>query len=219
MGTDVQDVRQSMVDTGSSAPTSHASRWAALAEPYARDGAVCIRQALDLNFVRAFRKPPIGYSSRPSRFGEAYGGEAGAASFRGDKFMWLRDPDFRALALAPTSRDRRCGHGLLARQSLLRPSAGEAAWQRRADQMAQRPELLAGRGTTDLLGLDRARSRWTASNGRVGFVRGSHLWPQRFQPMDFTRMRPVLDPDYQPVPDIDGNPGDYEILAWDLEPG
>ena len=37
--------------------------------------------------------------------------------------------------------------------------------------------------------------------------------------MDFTRMSAVLDPDYQPVPDIDGNPGDYEILAWDLEPG
>ena len=64
-----------------------------------------------------------------------------------------------------------------------------------------------------------ALDRVDRSNGRVGFVRGSHHWPQRFQPMDFTSMSPVPDPDYQPVPDIDGNRDAYEILAWDLEPG
>jgi len=55
------------------------------------------------------------------------------------------------------------------------------------------------------------------------FVRGSHRWGRRFQPRYF-KERPdadlaIEDNPYEPVPDVDGQRGDYELLAWELEPG
>ncbi len=53
-------------------------------------------------------------------------------------------------------------------------------------------------------------------------VAGSHRWGREFLPVNFD---PAADPapteisarSYEPVPDIDG--GDFEILAWEVEPG
>jgi ectoine hydroxylase-related dioxygenase (phytanoyl-CoA dioxygenase family) len=215
----VQNVRQSIAKTGSGDPTLNASRWAALAEHFSRDGAVCIRRALDHDLVARLQEATERVLSSPSRFGEAYGGEAGASSFRGDKFMWMRDPDFHALALASdvphiaaavmnSSRVNLFYDHLLVKQP---GSDVPTKWHNDQNYWP-----IEGRQICSVwIALDHVDQ----SNGRVGFVRGSHLWSQSFQPMDFTRMSPIIDPDYLPVPDIDGNPSDYEILAWDLEPG
>jgi len=53
-------------------------------------------------------------------------------------------------------------------------------------------------------------------------VAGSHRWGKQFMPVDFD---PKLDAEsrqnalksYDPIPDIDA--GDYDILAWEVEPG
>ncbi len=53
------------------------------------------------------------------------------------------------------------------------------------------------------------------------FVRGSHRWGRLFHPVSF------LDGAFfesdghvlESVPDVDGNPDKYEVMAWDLEPG
>lgn len=52
-------------------------------------------------------------------------------------------------------------------------------------------------------------------------VKGSHRWGKWFQPVFFASER-VLDGAsemFEPMPDIDGNPDDYEILTWAMEPG
>jgi len=219
IGSHVQNMRQSIDDTPSSASTSDVSRWAALAEPYSRDGAVCIRQAIDQTLVTRLQDATERVLASPSRFGEAYGGEAGVSSFRGDKFMWMRDPDFRTLALNSNVPDIAAAVMSSSRVNLfydhllVKQPGSDVPTKWHNDQNYWPVE---GRQICSIwIALDPVDQ----SNGRVGFVRGSHLWPQRFQPMDFTRMSPILDSDYQPVPDIDGHPGDYEILAWDLEPG
>lgn len=53
------------------------------------------------------------------------------------------------------------------------------------------------------------------------FVAGSHRWGRLFYPRQF---RDGADydyagPGYEPVPDIDADPGAYRILSWALEPG
>ena len=53
------------------------------------------------------------------------------------------------------------------------------------------------------------------------FVRGSHRWGQLFMAMHFSQARPFEGQDerYDPVPDIDGDPGAYDTVAYDLAPG
>lgn len=55
----------------------------------------------------------------------------------------------------------------------------------------------------------------------LSFVRGSHLWPQIFKPMDFREHTP-FDGDmaaYADIPDIDALADDYEFLSWDVDAG
>ena len=52
------------------------------------------------------------------------------------------------------------------------------------------------------------------------FVAGSHAWNTLFVPRYFKdgSAYPAAE-GYTPVPDIDGNPDDYEVLAWEMAPG
>ena len=55
----------------------------------------------------------------------------------------------------------------------------------------------------------------------VRFVKGSHRWDRLFCPRVFLDGADFNTDDagLEPVPDIDAHPHDYDILAWDLEPG
>jgi ectoine hydroxylase-related dioxygenase (phytanoyl-CoA dioxygenase family) len=61
----------------------------------------------------------------------------------------------------------------------------------------------------------------TPAEVAVRFVAGSHRWGKLFQPRVFLDGAAfnTEDAGLEPVPDIDGRPQDYEILAWALEPG
>jgi hypothetical protein len=62
-------------------------------------------------------------------------------------------------------------------------------------------------------------------NGAMGYVRGSHLWGETFKPSDFLTTDGVLalpgmDTDaLPPLPPIDANPDDYDIVRFEAEPG
>ena len=55
----------------------------------------------------------------------------------------------------------------------------------------------------------------------VRFVRGSHRWGRLFYPRVFLDGADfnTTDAGLEAVPDVDAHPQDYDILAWDLEPG
>jgi ectoine hydroxylase-related dioxygenase (phytanoyl-CoA dioxygenase family) len=57
----------------------------------------------------------------------------------------------------------------------------------------------------------------------VRFVKGSHRWNQLFYPRVFEDGSAFNDDQQgaamKPVPDIDSNPEQYDIVAWPLEPG
>ena len=63
----------------------------------------------------------------------------------------------------------------------------------------------------------------TAENGRVEFIRGSHLWDRWFQPEVFGKTKAVStyerNPDYEDIPDIESERENYDIISWDLAPG
>ena len=59
----------------------------------------------------------------------------------------------------------------------------------------------------------------TEENGRVEYVRGSHRWPELYQPEDFSGEGGSRNPALAKVPDIQGKRADYDIVSFDLEPG
>ena len=64
----------------------------------------------------------------------------------------------------------------------------------------------------------------TRENG-IAFVRGSHLWDKLFMRVRFADGHPSLGPQevngqtYHAPPDVNADPGAYELLQWDLDLG
>ena len=66
----------------------------------------------------------------------------------------------------------------------------------------------------------------TVDESSLEFVRGSHKWDRWFQPEAFGK-RPGDDeyamyarnPNYESMPDIEADRSNYDIIAWDMEPG
>jgi ectoine hydroxylase-related dioxygenase (phytanoyl-CoA dioxygenase family) len=56
-------------------------------------------------------------------------------------------------------------------------------------------------------------------NSGLLYVRGSHKWPQRFKAVSPDYVASLLDDTMEDVPDINANPGQYDLLDWDMEPG
>ena len=58
----------------------------------------------------------------------------------------------------------------------------------------------------------------TADGSALEFVAGSHLWGKMFEAVGVGGQVPSKD-DVEPLPDIDANRDQYNILSWELEPG
>lgn len=58
----------------------------------------------------------------------------------------------------------------------------------------------------------------TAETGAVEYVRGSHLWGQRFKAESFTGQSHYKE-ELPPVPDIDAMRDEFEFVQYELEPG
>lgn len=59
-------------------------------------------------------------------------------------------------------------------------------------------------------------------NGALEFIRASHNWNRFFQPEALGRTNATkyeLNPDYEPMPDIEAARDTYEIVSFDLAPG
>ena len=56
-------------------------------------------------------------------------------------------------------------------------------------------------------------------SGALSFVRGSHLWERDFRPNLFVSDHPIGDESEEPVPDIDADAADHEILTYEMDPG
>lgn len=58
----------------------------------------------------------------------------------------------------------------------------------------------------------------TADGSALEFVAGSHVWGKMFEAVGVGGQVPSKD-DVEPLPDIDANRDQYQILSWELEPG
>lgn len=78
--------------------------------------------------------------------------------------------------------------------------------------------LSAGQTCSSWLALDRV----TAASGAMSFVAGSHLWNKMYQPRKLGLDSSPVDNAERfdgPVPDIDAEPAQFNVVSFDLEPG
>ncbi len=190
-------------------------------EAYRRDGAVPLRGVID-EATRARLEAAIEDDIRePGPFFHGYESEEGR--FHGNLRLWESHESFRALCLESELPD-------IARQffdsrkiNLLYDQlfVKEAAMGQRTRWHNDQPYWPI-RGD-QILSVWIALDETTADNGRLEFIRGSHRWNRWFQPEVFGKTGSIAqyerNPDFEDIPDIEAHREEYDIIAWDLQPG
>jgi len=189
------------------------------AEAYRNDGAVCLRGLVDPGWLPRLAQAIERDMADPGPLFHNY--EVKNGRFHGNSVCWLRHPEFADYVFdsgLPAAAAALLGArkvNLLYDQLFIKEPGTDAKTPWHHDHCVW---PLRGRQVISFwLALDRV----DASNGRVEFVRGSHLWDGLFQPHSFSKsaISYPLDPRFRPMPDIDAARAEHTILTWDLEPG
>lgn len=59
----------------------------------------------------------------------------------------------------------------------------------------------------------------TRESSGLLYVKGSHKWPQRFKAYSPDYVAALIDDTMDEIPDITGNPEQYDLIDWEMEPG
>lgn len=196
-------------------------------ERFWRDGALCVR-GLFADWVEPMRAAieealdePGPLAQNPARRNYSATDHERSRSFYIEQGLWSRHAAFRAFAFdSPAAAiAERLLHGapinLFFDQLFVKEP--ESPEQRTPWHQDQAYWPIRGR---DVVSVWVTFDRVTRQTGALRYVRGSHLWPERFGPIDFgPEARTLADIEGAPMPNIDAEPERYEILSWDLEPG
>jgi len=191
------------------------------AQDYQRDGAVCLREQFDSNWVARMVAAVDRTMANPGkRVREATKPES-PGRFHSNTYMWRWDPDFRALALES-------------------PMIDIAVRLLRADRIAFFYDQLFVKepGTRDITHWHQDLPYWpmlgedivsiwlaltpvTLQSSGVQYIAGSHRWGKLYR-----AVTPDEDPRFtntalEPCPDFfdPKNRGAHRFLSWDLQPG
>jgi len=196
-------------------------------ERFWRDGALCLRGAFR-EWVEPMRAAieealasPGPLAQNPARADYRPAGDERMQSFHIELGMWSRHPVFRDFALHSPAAD-------LAARLL---SAGrvnlffDQLFVKEPGSPEQRTPWHQDQSYWPIRG-SQVLSIWvpfdpvTQDTGALRYVAGSHLWGERFCPRDFgAGQRALRDVGGEEPPDVDGMPGRFQILSWDLAPG
>ncbi|MSP82039.1 MAG: phytanoyl-CoA dioxygenase family protein [Alphaproteobacteria bacterium] len=197
---------------------------------YREDGAVHLAGAIDPDWVERIGRAVDRVLGEPSRLRihhEFHDTDSGSGRFFEAEFLWLDDPDFRALVLdSPHAEIAAVAMGSTTAtffyDQLFVKEPGTTAPTRWHQDLSYWP-VRGERIVTVWMPLDAVNR----DNGAVAYVRGSHRWADVFAPANFTedtadameRRKDAARAMDAPVPDIDADPSRYDIVSWDAEPG
>jgi len=190
-------------------------------EAFEADGAVLLKGVIGPEWRERVAAAIERDIANPGPFCHSYEAE-GEGRFHGNLRVWQNDPDFRAYCFGSGLAELAAQFFGASKINLLYDQlfVKEPGTVNRTRWHNDQPYWpVRGRQVMSFwLALDPT----TAENGRLEFVRGSHLWDRWFQPEPFgkTVTRSYDDnPDYETMPDIEAARGNYDIVAWDMEPG
>ena len=189
-------------------------------ETYRRDGVVHLRGVFSEHWREVARLGLERNLREPGRRAHNYAGGAGKPRFFQDACNWFRIPEFAdycfnspAAAIAGTLMGARRVNLFFDNIMLKDPGANAPTpwhqdtpyWPVEGDQVC-----------SVWMPLDPI-----TQENRLEFVRGSHRWGKNFTPMDFFKGKPegIARPDFEAIPDFDARRGEFEFVAYDMEPG
>lgn len=187
------------------------------AETFQADGIVCIRNLLEPRWIELLREAIDHAIANPGP-----GKKPGGQGYFVENCLWRHHEGFAAFAKqGPIARVA----ALLMRAHQVRmyndtmfvkePAAPEPTpWHHDLPYFN-----MAGRQNCSVwIPLDPV----TQASGAMSFVRGSHRWGKMFQPVSFGQKggeRLSEDGFDGAIPDIEGNPAQYDIASFDMQPG
>ena len=193
---------------------------------YQEDGAVLLKNVISRDWLDRVAAAIERDIVEPGPFCHSYEPEDGGGRFHGNLRTWENDPEFHAycfetdLPLIAARFFDASKVNLLYDQIFVKEPGTSNRTRWHNDQ-----PYWPVRGW-DVMSFWLALDPTTEENGRLEFVRGSHNWDRWFQPERFGEIKDGADntsyddnPDYEKMPDIEAARDDYDIIAWDMEPG
>ncbi|MGH6986703.1 MAG: phytanoyl-CoA dioxygenase family protein [Caulobacteraceae bacterium] len=189
------------------------------AEALQRDGAAVLRGVVPEDWIGRMREAIEAELAAPSSTSAEYGRIAGR--FYGDFFLWLRNEDFRAFALASplpkvAARLMKSERVNLFYDQLFVKEPGSVAstpWHQDLPYWPVKGEQVVSIWVPfDPVGPE---------NGAVSYVKGSHAWGVAFAPQAFDEKNAAAfaGSGLQPMPAIEAHPDRYPLLSFTLDPG
>jgi ectoine hydroxylase-related dioxygenase (phytanoyl-CoA dioxygenase family) len=185
---------------------------------YDADGIVALRRIFPSTWIETLRGAVDAAMADPGPFAEEYTPEGKPGRFFGDLDLWKRWPPFRRFAFGSPAAciaqaAMRTNKVNFFYDQLLVKEPGTT--ERTPWHQDQPYWAVSGRQVCSIwLPLDAV----SAANG-VEYVRGSHRWDREYLPYHFMDGSPYRGRKLAPLPDIESRRGDYDVVAFDLEPG
>lgn len=187
---------------------------------YRRDGVACLRGAFSADWIDLLRIGVERDLAEPGPLAKHYTSADAAGSFFGDYCNWQRIPEYRRFLL----------------ESPAAALAGRLMGSRQVNLFHEHV-LVKEPGTAEETPWHHDQPYWPVDGDQIcslwipldpvpravspEFVAGSHRWGTWYTPRRFVDSgnHPAADPSFQPVPDIAGHRAEYDLRAYDLEPG
>ena len=190
---------------------------------FARDGAVVLRQKFSEEWIAKLRAGIDADLANPTDNFARHTKDPDAPAYLEDFWAWNKIPEFedfvRHSPCAPIAAD------LLGAPSI---NLVMDNWFLREAGSTSRPPVHQDLAYFDFNGtmcvLWLPLEPVSRENG-IAFVKGSHLWDKLFMRVRFADGHPsegaqvVAGQTYHPPPDVNADPGAYDLLQWDLELG
>lgn len=190
---------------------------------YEADGAAVLRQVLPMDWVEVMRDAIETILNDPGDASVEYTPEGKKGRYVGDFFTWMRNPVIEAFikdspmpALAASVMRSKSLNFFYDQLLVKEPNTAEPTpWHQDLSYWPVRGEQII----SVWVPFDPA----TVESGVVVYVKGSHKWGKMFAPATFGKNTGFADiyskAGLEPLPDVEANRDDYEILSWELEPG
>lgn len=190
---------------------------------FQRDGAAVLRSKFSADWIQTLREGIDADLANPTQNFTRHTKDKNAPAYFEDFWAWSKIPQFEDFV-------RRSPCAEIAAHLLSAPSINLVMdnWFMREAGSTSRPPFHQDLAYFDFQGsmcvLWLPLEPVTKDNG-ISFVKGSHLWDKLFMRVRFADGHPSFDPQtvagqtYHPPPDVNADPGAYELLHWDLEPG
>jgi len=188
---------------------------------YEKDGVVCVRNALSMDWVEKLRPAADWIQQNPGPYDLdlTTGGEG---QFFGGQYMWLRREEFRDLIFdSPLAEIVAKLMGADSVQLfydfiLTKEPGGSNKTPWHQDRLYY---PLSGEAADHICSTWIALDPVSIDSGAVEYIAGSHKWGKAYVPESFSDDGKFDGHDIEKLPDIDNHRDEYDIKYWDMEPG